>query len=48
MHFAGLQWGMTPLMLAVKINENDHLDMVKYLVEDAGADVNMQAVKVLQ
>ena len=38
---------MTPLMLAVKTNNNDHLDMVRYLMEDAGADINWQAVKVL-
>ena len=34
---------MTPLMLAVKVKAEDK--MVEYLIEKAGADVNLQAAK---
>ena len=38
-----MQWGMTPLMLAAK---QGHLELMRYLVVNAKADVNIRAEKV--
>ena len=45
---AGMQWGVTPLMLAVKENnkeKQDYKEVVRYFVKDAIANVNQQAKK---